>query len=200
MSEGTQQLGPSDQSLPPCRIRAVRVEGQTARCMTDAGDIMVPRVPASFLRAGDDIRPSTIGSPIAEYLAVQNALRRKARHLYFGRIGYVTQPKPDRRGEPFVRAEVLDSRLGVASLHIPNGAVRSYFYSADHRQDDTNQPTLYAVLRTLPSATPADLRLSYRMRRVELESDAAAKPKSRERNVRSICSRIPNFDPAMTPC
>jgi len=25
---------------------------------------------------------------------------------------YVTQPKPDRRGEPFVRAEVLDSRLG----------------------------------------------------------------------------------------
>ena len=42
-----------------------------------------------------------IGSPLAEYLAVQNALRRKARHLYFGRIGYVTQPKTDRRGEPF---------------------------------------------------------------------------------------------------
>ena len=55
----------------------------------------------------------TSQSPIAEYLAVQNALLRKARHLYFGRIGYVTQPKPDRRGEPFVRAEVLDSRLGV---------------------------------------------------------------------------------------
>ena len=65
-------------------------------------------------------------------------LRRKARHLYFGRIGYVTQPKPDRRGEPFVRAEVMDSRLGVASLHIPNGAVRSYFYAADHNQDGTN--------------------------------------------------------------
>ena len=99
----------------------------------------------------------------------------KRRRLYFGRIGYVTQPEPDRRGELFVRAEVLESRLGVASLHIPNGAVRSYFYSADRGQDETNQPTLYAVLRTLPSATPGDLRLSYRMRRVELESDDAAK-------------------------
>ena len=146
-----------------------------ARCMTDAGDIMVPIVPAGFLRPGDDIRPGTIGSPSEEYLAVQNALRRKARQLYFGRIGYVTQPKPDRRGELFVRAEVLQSRLGVASLHIPNGAVRSYFYSADRGQDGTNEPTLYAVLRTLPSATPGDLRLSYRLRRVELESDEAAK-------------------------
>jgi len=175
MPEGTQPAIPSYQAAPACRVKAVRIEGQTARCTTDAGDILVPRVPASYLRVGDDIRPGTAGSPIAEYLAVQNALRRKARHLYFGRIGYVTQPKPDRRGEPFVRAEVLDSRLGVASLHVPNGAVRSYFYFADHSQDNTNQPTLYAVLRTLPTTTPADLRLSYRMRRVELESDGAAK-------------------------
>src|SRR4051794_3999402 len=175
MTVGTQQRRPSDQSPPPSRVRAVRVEGQTARCMTDAGDIMVPIVPASFLRPGDDIRPGTIGPPSEEYLAVQNALRRKSRQLYFGRIGYVTQPKPDRRGELFVRAEVLDSHLGVASLHIPNGAVRSHFYSADRGQNETNQPTLYAVLRTLPSATPGDLRLSYRMRRVELESDDAAK-------------------------
>src|SRR5437764_5543801 len=125
MTEGTHQRRPSDQS-PPRRVRALRFEGQAARCMTDAGDIMVPIVPASFLRSGDDIRPGMIGSPSEEFLAVQNALRRKARQLYFGRIGYVTQPKPDRRGELFVRAEVLESRLGIASLHIPNGAVRSY--------------------------------------------------------------------------
>ena len=175
MTEGTQQIGPSYRSPPTRRLRVVRVEGQTARCATDAGDILVPRVPASFLRPGDDIRPSTAASPIPEYLAVQNALRRKARQLYFGRIGYVTQPKPDRRGEPFVRAEVLESCLGVASLHVPNGAVRSYFYSADHGQDETNQPTFYAVLRTLPTATAGDLRLSYRMRRVEIESDGAGK-------------------------
>src|SRR5262245_25706041 len=111
MSEGTQPAIPSYQDAPACRVKAVRIEGQTAQCLTDGGDILIPRAPASFLRVGDDIRPSMAGSPSAEYLAVQNALRRKARHLYFGRIGYVTQPKPDRRGEPFVRAEVMDSRL-----------------------------------------------------------------------------------------
>src|SRR5216684_8402557 len=117
MTEETPQPSPSHESLSPLRVRAVRVEGQTARCITDSGDIMVPIVPASFLRPGDDIRPGTIGSPREEYLAVQNALRRKSRQLYFGRIGYVTQPKPDRRGELFVRAEVLESRLGLVSLH-----------------------------------------------------------------------------------
>jgi hypothetical protein len=134
-----------------------------------------PESPGHLPAAGDDIRPSTADSPTAEYLAIQNALRRKARHLYFGRIGYVTQPKPDRRGEPFVHAEVLESRLGIACLHIQNRAVRNYFYSADHGQDETNQPTLYAVLRTLPTATAADLRLSYRMRRIELEADDSAR-------------------------
>ena len=173
MTQETHHANPSYQRSPMCRIRAVRVEGQAARCATDAGDIVVPRVPASFLRPGDDMHLSTGPSPIAEYLATQNSSRRKARHLYFGRIGYVTKPKPDRRGEPFVRAEVLGSRLGVISLHIPNGAVRSYFYSADHGQDEASQITLYAVLRALPTATPADLRLSYRMRRVELEAEGS---------------------------
>ena len=173
MRKETQQAIRSDQHSPTCRIRAVRVEGQTARCTTDSGDIVVPRVPASFLRLGDAIHLSAGGSPIAEYLATQNSPRRKPRHFYFGRIGYVAQPKPDRRGEPFVRAEVLGSRLGVASLHIPNAAVRSYFYSADHGQDEASQPTLYTVLRAIPTATPADLRLSYRMRRVELEAEGS---------------------------
>ena len=175
MTEGTQLAVSSCQASPIYRIRSVRAEGQTARCTTEAGDLMLPRVPAAFLRPGDDIRASAADSLIEEYLATQNALRRKARHLYFGRIGYVAQPKPDRRGEPFVRAEVLESRLGVACLQIENRAVRSYFYSADHGQDETNQPTLYAVLRTLPTATAADLRLSYRMRRVELEADGSAR-------------------------
>jgi hypothetical protein len=124
MTQETQHASRSHQPSPTCRIRAVRAEGQTARCTTDSGDIVVPRVPASFLRPGDDINLSAGGSPIPEYLATQNSPHRKARHLYFGRIGYVAQPKPDRRGELFVRAEVLDSRLGVASLHIPRSFLK----------------------------------------------------------------------------
>jgi len=165
------------------RVRAIRVDGQNARCTTDAGEILIPRVPASYLRPGDDINPNAASSPIAEYLATQNAVLRKARHLYFGRIGYVTQPKPDRRGEPFVRAEVRESRLAVACLNIPNDAVRSYFYSAGHDRNEPNHLTHYGVLRVAPTSTPADLRLAYRMRRVELEAgdSAAAELRQAER-------------------
>ena len=41
------------------------------------------------------------------------------------------------------------------------------------------QPTLYEILQTSPTATPADLRLSYRICRLDQESDSAAKPEIR---------------------
>ena len=112
-------------------------------------------------------------------LATQNGLRRKARQLYFGRIGYVAQPKTDKRDEYFVRAEVLESGLGIRALHLPNSAVRDYFYFFTPTPTGKRQPTLYELLRTRPTATPADLRLSYRICRLEHESDSAAKPEIR---------------------
>ena len=174
MTESTQPTTRSASAPRSHRVRAIRIDGQNARCATDSSEILIPRVPASYLRPGDAITPDVRTSPIAEYLATQNAVLRKARHLYFGRIGYVTQPKPDRRGEPFVRAEVLESRLAVACLNIPNDAVRSYFYSAEHDRNKPDHRTLYEVLRVAPTATPADLRLAYRMRRVELEAAGGA--------------------------
>ena len=62
------------------RIRGIRLEGALTRCTTDGGDIMVPRVPATYLRTGDDIRVGSLNSPTNEYLAIQNSLRRKARN------------------------------------------------------------------------------------------------------------------------
>ncbi|MFN7998428.1 MAG: hypothetical protein U0Q18_32705 [Bryobacteraceae bacterium] len=134
----------------------------------------MPRVPASYLRSGDHVRVGSYNSPIGEYLATQNSLHRKARQLYFGRIGCVTQPRTDKRDEYFVRADVLESGFGIRALHLPNSAVRDYFYFFRPRADETPQPTLYEALRTPRSATPADLRLSYRIRRIELETGDAA--------------------------
>jgi hypothetical protein len=74
------------------RIHDVRADGSSVRCTTDGEDIEVPRVPASYLRSGDDVRVGAPSSPIGEYLATQNALRREARQLYFGRLGCVTRP------------------------------------------------------------------------------------------------------------
>src|ERR1051325_3264637 len=94
------------------RIRGIRPEGALTRCTSDAGDVMVPRVPGTYLRSGDDIRVGSLDSPTNEYLATQNSLRQKARQLYFGHIGYVTQPKTDKRDEYFVRAEVPVALVG----------------------------------------------------------------------------------------
>ena len=167
------------QAGPVLRIRGLRLDGPSVRCATDGEDILVPRIPASYLRPGDDLRVAVFSSPIHEYLATQNGLRRKARQLYFGRIGYVAQPKADKRGEHFVRAEVLESALGIRSLHLPNSSVRDYFYFFTQAPPGKRPPTLYEVLRTRPTATPADLRLSYRICRLEHESDSAAKPEIR---------------------
>ena len=64
--------------------------------------------------------------PIRELRVVQSTPRRPT-ELYFVPIGYVTQPKPDKRDEYFVRAEVTGGRLGIRHLYLPNQAVRDYF-------------------------------------------------------------------------
>src|SRR5690242_11040081 len=166
---GAQTTSPELQGARSLRIHSIRPDGSSVRCTTDGEDILVPRVPASYLRSGDDVRVGSYNSPIGEYLATQNSLHRKARQLYFGRIGCVTQPRTDKRGEYFVQADVLEGGLGIRVLHLPNSAVRDYFYFFRPRDRETPQPTLYEALRTLRSATPADLRLSYRVRRIELE-------------------------------
>src|ERR1700731_2656273 len=97
------------QTGPVLRIRGLQMDGPSVQCATDGENVLVPRVPASYLRRGDDICVGASSSPIRECLATQNGLRRKARQLYFGKIGYVSQPKADKRGERFVRAEVLES-------------------------------------------------------------------------------------------
>ena len=80
---------------PVLRIRDLRVDGPSVRCATDGEDILVPRMPAGYLRPGDDICVGIFESPIRECLAAQNGLRLRARQLYYGRIGYVAQPIAD---------------------------------------------------------------------------------------------------------
>ena len=172
---GAQTTSPKAPASPSLRILSLRPDGSSVRCTTDGEDILVPRVPGSYLRSGDDVRLGSHSSPIGEYLATQNSLHRKARQLYFGRIGCVTQPRSDKRGEFFVRADVMEGGLGIRVLHLPNSAVRDYFYFFSPRADETPQPTLYEALRTPRSATLADLRLSYRIRRIELETGDAAR-------------------------
>ena len=143
------------QAGPVLRIRSLRLDGPSVRCATDGEDILVPRVPASYLRPGDDLCVGVFSSPIHEYLATQNGLRRKARQLYFGRIGYVAQPKADKRGEYFVRAEVLESALGIRCA--PSTEQRRARLLLLLHADATREETADA-LRSLAHAANSDAR------------------------------------------
>lgn len=155
------------------RIRTLQPEGEFVRCATGCSEILMPRVPASHLSTGDVISSCGPDSPVREFLAVPANGRRNLKHLYFGRIGYAAPPRPDKRDEFFIRAEVPDSALGVRAVHLSNAAVSDYFYPHSRQPAE---PTLYEILNVTPTASPADLRLSYRLRRIELETSDAGRP------------------------
>jgi hypothetical protein len=70
----------------------------------------------------------------------------------------------------------------VRWLHLPNPVVRDYFYFFTARSGEEHRTTLYQLLRVAPMATFADLRLAYRVRRLELGApDARAELRSIER-------------------
>jgi hypothetical protein len=155
------------------RIRDLCPEGPAVRCVTDGDPLLLPRTPGSHLRIGDLIRVVSSPAPVAEFLARQSLNSVKFRHLCFCRIGYVTRPKSDKRDRYFVRAEILDSSLGFTSLHFPNAAVRDYFYFFTRRPGEDRTTTLYELLRAKSTASFADLRLCYRIRRLELAAQGA---------------------------
>lgn len=158
--------------VDPQRIRTLRKEGALVRCATDRSEMLITHVPASYLRTGDAIWSGGLDSPVREFFAVPSSRRHNSKQLYFARIGYVAQPKSDKRGDLFLRAEVPESALGVRALHLSNAAVSDYFYPLGQRPGER---TLYDILKVTQKASLADLRLSYRLRRIELETSEAGR-------------------------
>jgi hypothetical protein len=151
-------------------VRRIRRETEGVYCDTAGQSILIPAFLSVHLRRGDEIRAEAgTDSPVSEVLARQSSTRRRSQ-LYFGRIGYVTRPKSDKRGHHVVRAEVAGSKLGITSLHLPSSAIRDYFYFSTRRPGEDRPPTLYELLRAVPTAAFADLRLCYRIRRLELSA------------------------------
>src|ERR1700682_2939034 len=158
------------------RISKLQPDGSAIKCLfSDEPSLALSRFLASFIRPSDQIEFNpTAADPDRELRVVQNTSRRP-KELYFAPIGYVTQPKPDKRNEYFVRAAVTDGRLGVRHVHLPNEAVRDYFYFSNRRRPGCEEQTLYDLLRTVPSAGPVSLRLAFKVRLLELQADSASR-------------------------
>ncbi len=76
----------------------------------------------------------------------------------------------------YVRAAVSQGRLGISTLHFPCEVLRDYFYVANRHLPWEKQKTFYDILRISRSASPAELRLAFKLRELELRAEGAPKP------------------------
>jgi hypothetical protein len=130
---------------------------------------------AAFVGIGDEITfPIPSGESIgAEIFITKPTSSGTVPSLYQAQIGYVTQPRPDKRNHLFVSAEVRRGSLGISSVFLPCEVLRDYFYRLPQRDDQAGRTTFYELLRIPRSASPAELRVAFRLRDLELKAAGA---------------------------
>ena len=103
-------------------------------------------------------------------MITHNAASGPNRYLYHVPIGYVSQPKQDKRNQYFVSAEVNRGGLGIGAVFMPCDVLREYFYRLTQSGDRADRPTLYEILRIPVSASAAELRVAFKLRDLELKT------------------------------
>jgi hypothetical protein len=166
-------------STPICCERVVSVQRQEkpAICVfASRTKLLVSRFLASYVAIGDDIAfPVSTGDAVrTEILITKNAGAGPRRYLYHVPIGYVSQPKQDKRNQHFVSAEVHHGGLGIHTVFLPCEVLRSYFYRLP-QDNGLAHPTLYEILRIPASASPSELRVAFKLRDLELQTAGTAR-------------------------
>jgi hypothetical protein len=148
-----------------------------AECVLANGTkLLLPALLASHLAVGDEIRfPVTSPSTAArtEICVEKNSLAGRSRQLYQAPIGYVTLPKVDTGKRHFVSAEVQQSSFGIVSVFLSCEVLREHFYRISPDRGRSAQPTLYELLKMPATASPAELRVGFKLRDLELHRDGA---------------------------
>jgi curved DNA-binding protein CbpA len=157
-----------------CQRKAVKTNPKdlkTECVFTDGTSILVSNFVASFIRAGDELlfplehKAADVGTQI--YIR-KNHREQRRWDVFQAHIGYVTQPRKDRRDNLFVSAEVPDSQLGISTINLRCEALRDYFYVGNRRRGWDRQSSFYELLRVNPKVSPTELRLAFKLRTLEL--------------------------------
>src|SRR5262249_38139838 len=101
---------------------------------------------------------------------------KKTRELYQVKIRHAAKAKQDSRQEWFIRAHTVDPKLGIAAVQFRGEAIAEYFYRAG--PEGRPLPSFYTALGVAADCTPAELRLAYKVRVLELLNSP---PKAGER-------------------
>ena len=138
--------------IPICRERVVSVqqrEGVAGFVLANQAKILLRPFLTSYIGIGDEIAFPVPAKDTtrAEILITKNSGSGPNRYLYHVPIGYVSQPKQDKRNQHFVSAEVKGGSLGIGKIFLPCEVLREYFYRLPRKADSVDHPTLYGVLR-----------------------------------------------------
>ena len=174
---------PSAAAMPICRERITAVHRQDnppACVLANHTRLLLSRFLAAHLAVGDEITfpvPAANGNRAAgtEIQITKPSPSGRDRYCYQAPIGYVTLPRRGKRHQLFVSAEVRYPGLGIASVFIPCEVLRDYFFPVPLVDDRASRPTLYDVLRISQNVSPAELRVAYKLRDLELTSSGASR-------------------------
>ena len=162
-----------------CQRKVVKTNptGAKTECLFAGGaSILISNFLASFIRAGDELlfplghEAAAAGTQI--YIRKTHPEERRW-DVFQAEIGYATQPRKDKRNNLFVSAEVPDSQLGISAISLRCEALRDYFYVGNRSRRWDRQSSFYELLRVNPKVSPAELRLAFKLRTLELRTTHA---------------------------
>lgn len=164
----------SNTSIPLCRERVVSVQRQqepSCCVLANRTNLRISSLLASHIAIGDEITfPIPTGDVVGTEIYVTKNSPSSGLHrcVYQAPIRYVSQPKADKRNQQFVSAEIQHTGLGIATIFLACGILRNYFYRLPDGAEKDSQPNLYEMLRIPASASPAELRVAFKLRNLEL--------------------------------
>jgi hypothetical protein len=152
-----------------------RQENHTAFVLANQTKILLRHFLASYIGVGDEVAfpIPTENAVHPEILIAKNSTFAAGRFLYEAPIGYVSQPKQDKRNKDFVAAEVQRGSLGISTIFLPCEVLREYFYRLPRTNDRADHPTLYDILRIPASVSLSELRVAFKLRDLELKTSGS---------------------------
>ena len=162
-----------------CHRKVLRTspKGVKTECVfADGTSILLSNFLASFIRTGNELlfplefEREDAGTQI--YIRNTNP-KERTRDVFQAQIGCASQPRKDKRDDLFVSAEVRNASLGISAINLRCEVLRDYFYVGNRRRAWDRQPSFYELLRVNPRVSPAELRLAFKLRTLELRTAQA---------------------------
>lgn len=174
MAAALQIEASAQQEVCQRKVFKASLKGTKTECLfADGSSILVSNFLASFIHPGDelrfplDVRTTDAGTQI--YIRDSSSQERR-KDRFQAEIGHATQPRNDKGGNRFVSAEVVRGCLGISVIHLRCEVLKEYFYVGNRRRAWNRQPSLYELLRASTGANPAELRLAFKLRSLELRA------------------------------